>query len=184
MHFIRITLILSLFLFSTACVQAVRPPHSVNSDEGLLALVFSNIVTSGTTPVAPSSPCNPCKIYVTTQIYNGNLGGVTGADDKCMTNSNKPPDGKTYKAMILDVTNRRACFYGDCLTDPSPDVDKINWVLYPNTDYVRPDGTPIFTSNANAIIILQPGSPGATTLSNPISSITPIAPNVWTGMTA
>ncbi len=92
------------------------------------------------------------RAFVTDSFYKGNLGGVSGADTKCNSDTAKPNDGSTYKALIVDDgTNRSA----------SPAV---NWVLKPSTTYLRAtDGVSVFTTNASSIFTFG-------TLSNSFSS--------------
>ena len=68
-------------------------------------------------------------LFVTAAGYNGNLGGVSGADAKCMADANKPSDGKTYKAMLTDGSTRIACTSANCTT--SGNAEHLGWVLHP-----------------------------------------------------
>lgn len=78
----------------------------------------------------------------------GNLGGVSGADSKCMSDSGRP-DAGTYKAMIVDGTNRVACTTSNCGGGEGEHTD---WVLDPSTAYYRSDvTTKIGTTNGNGI---------------------------------
>jgi hypothetical protein len=69
--------------------------------------------------------------------------------------------------MIVDGTNRRACSTSNCI-DPNENVD---WVFKPNTDYYRPDGTYLFTTNSAGIV--------TTNIANPI--FFPVS-FYWTGL--
>lgn len=42
--------------------------------------------------VIPSG-CNPCRIFTTSAATSGQMGGVSGADQKCMTDANYPGSG-------------------------------------------------------------------------------------------
>ena len=64
------------------------------------------------------------RIFVTAASFDGNLGGIGGADLKCNADTNKPGVG-TYKAMIA----------GDRFRSAFPPVD---WVLTAGTSYFRP----------------------------------------------
>ncbi|MDH5719974.1 MAG: DUF1554 domain-containing protein [Spirochaetia bacterium] len=97
----------------------------------------------------PPAPTGPFVIFVTATIdtagtymygetYNGNLGGISGADTKCNNSMLNPDTSKQYKALLVDGAARAA----------SPQVD---WVLLPNIEYQRPDGTVIGTTNTNAV---------------------------------
>ncbi len=93
----------------------------------------------------------PRRIFVSNFSTTGNLSAVNGiaaADGFCAVDSNKPATG-TYKAMIVDDSNRRACTTANCSGGVSEEID---WVLLPNTTYVRAmDSAVIFTTNSDAI---------------------------------
>ncbi|PJZ55493.1 endostatin-like outer membrane protein, LenA/LenB family [Leptospira barantonii] len=90
-----------------------------------------------------------CRTFIATNNgagYNGNLGGISGADAKCMA---ARPSGLTgtYKAVIVSLNVREVI----SATDGNP--NRKDWVLYPNKQYRRSDGTTItFTTNANSIV--------------------------------
>jgi Protein of unknown function (DUF1554) len=71
-------------------------------------------------------------IFVTAAAFPGALGGVSGADAKCMADSNRP-DNKTYKALLLS-DNRD--FYGDTANGGN------DWVLSVNTQYFQAEQAP------------------------------------------
>ncbi|MDA1353984.1 MAG: DUF1554 domain-containing protein [bacterium] len=84
-------------------------------------------------------------VFVTDAAYIGNLGGISGADDKCNAHANKPNNSGDYKAMLVLNDVREACQTANC-TDGGID-ENIDWVLKPNTNYVRPDLARIMTTN-------------------------------------
>lgn len=85
-------------------------------------------------------------IYLTsTPTSNAVFGGVTGADAACNAS---PPNGESYKALIVDGSTRVACTTPNCGGGMSEHVD---WVLAPDTLYSRPDGTAIGTTSAAGI---------------------------------
>ncbi len=88
------------------------------------------------------------RIFLPSTAFNGNFGGIAGGDNKCNTAANKPADGSTYKAVITGTT-RRACTTANC-TNVGENLD---WPLYANTAYIRPDGTAIGTTNSAGIFI-------------------------------
>lgn len=107
----------------------------------LLRLLTGNTGTSETVPSCKDATF--CRTFIATNNgagYNGNLGGITGADAKCT--AAKPADLKgNYKAFIVATGSRAA----------SPAL--VNWVLYPNKEYRRKDGTTAtFTTNAQSIV--------------------------------
>ena len=75
----------------------------------------------------------------------GNFGGISGADSFCESDSNYPGSG-TYKALIVDGTNRVACTSADCATDG--ESEHVDWVLTKNTPYVKIGGAAINTTNS------------------------------------
>jgi len=64
------------------------------------------------------------KMFVTALLYTGNLGGISGADLICMTDTNYPGSGN-YKALLFS-------------SDRVPGTD--SWALQPYTAYYREDG--------------------------------------------
>jgi hypothetical protein len=107
------------------------------------------------------------RIFVTASAFNGNLGGASGADAKCMADGNYPGSG-TFKAMLRDGT-RRACSSANCTT--SGLAENVDWVLKPVTTYINSSAAVIFTTNTSAIFVFG-------TITNTIS--TPV--NTWTGL--
>jgi hypothetical protein len=90
---------------------------------------------------------SPRRIFVTSNPSQGSsMGGISGADANCLTDSNNPlgPGNGNWKAMVVDGSARRACTNPGCSGGLSEQID---WVLKPNTTYARPDGTIIATTN-------------------------------------
>ncbi len=109
-------------------------------------------------------------IFVTSSQYDGNLGGASGADTKCNSDSNRPVTTVTYKALLVTTSgSRRACSSANCSGGASEHVD---WVLSADTQYRRADGiTVIGTTNSIALFSLP--------LTNSIDSDT--GKKYWTG---
>ena len=108
-------------------------------------------------------------IFVTNSSYPGDLGGISGADTKCNADANKP-NGSTYKAMLVGGT-RRACSTVNCSGGASEHLD---WVLYPNTTYIRSPGL-VTIGTTNATVGIFPFS-----LTNAFGTSGSFT---WTGMT-
>ncbi len=104
------------------------------------------------------------RLFVTSSTTNGNIGGVTGADTLCSSDANKPTDGGTYKAVLVDASlNRRACSSANCTLV----TENINWVLGANITYLRSlDGAVIFTTNSAGIFPFGTASASTDTGSN------------------
>ena len=76
------------------------------------------------------------KIFITATSYDGNLGGITGADAKCMADANYPGNG-TYKALLGGTTRKVL---------PSAS----SWVLIGGANYLRAnDSTLVVTALSN-----------------------------------
>jgi hypothetical protein len=112
-------------------------------------------------------------IFVTNSTYDGNLGGIAGADSKCASDLFKPSGGGTYKALLVDGTNRIASLSANAGNG------QVNWVLHPDTAYrsIIAGGIYVGTTNTNALF------------SFPLeSSIGPFGGSasryVWTGLTS
>ncbi|EMO64093.1 PF07588 family protein [Leptospira borgpetersenii serovar Pomona str. 200901868] len=103
------------------------------------------------TPPTPTSCKNEafCRTFIATNNgagYNGNLGGISGADAKCTAAKSSTLKG-TYKALLTDQQTRFVVSAGDGSSSLR------DWVLYPNKQYRRSDGTTVtFTTNANSMV--------------------------------
>lgn len=100
--------------------------------------------------------CTTCRFFSTSIPYNGNRGGIAGADAKCMSDSKKPtePARAVFKAFLVDDVNRIACLTSNCLTGGVS--EHTDWILKPDTIYVRAvDGTNIATTNSVGIFTIQ-----------------------------
>ncbi|MBX7058137.1 MAG: DUF1554 domain-containing protein [Leptospirales bacterium] len=114
-----------------------------------------------------AAPCNPCRVFFTNATTTGGVGGKVGADAFCMADTARPFVA-TFKALLVDPTNRKACSTGLCSGDPAEHVD---WVMYANTQYLRsPDGLSIGVTDAVGLLTAQ---------SAPIATA---AQNAWLGM--
>ena len=116
------------------------------------------------------------KIFVTASSSTGDLGGIAGADAKCQSDTNKPADGRTYKALIsvntgTAATSRIACTSANCTTGGAG--EHTDWVLKDNTPYTRTDGTAITTTSALGLFNFN--------LTIPIKDSLQVA---WTGLVA
>lgn len=95
------------------------------------------------------------KVFITASTFDGNLQGAAangpaGADVKCNSDANKPSSG-TYRAMITDGTNRRACTSNNCTT--SGDSENAFWVFEENRIYIRSsDSAYLLSPNAAGIL--------------------------------
>lgn len=151
---------------------------------GIIFSAFIGIYCGGCTRNDNPSPENipHYKTFVTAAAFNGDITsaggqatGIASADALCMADANKPADSSTYKAMLVDGTNRVACTTSLCSAGTSEHID---WVLQPNAEYYRSDGTTlILKTNANGIFDF--GANGDNLLSNSIGTTNS---TYWTGL--
>ena len=85
-------------------------------------------------------------------MSDGDMGGPTGADVLCAADANNPDTSATWKAMLAG-TSRVACADADCA---SGTVGQVDWVFQPNTEYLRPEGGTLFTTDANGVFTDYP----------------------------
>ncbi len=90
-------------------------------------------------------------IFMTKNLYNGNLGGTTGADQLCQSEAynapnTKIPAGLSFKALIV-TSGRYPCdASGSC-----GDTHAKDWVLYKNESYYNSDGSLFNSVNGNLV---------------------------------
>ncbi|MBM9500447.1 DUF1554 domain-containing protein [Leptospira sp. 201903071] len=143
-------------LFTFLCVISLSITlfsceESKDDDTSLLVLLYS-LVNGNAGANVPTS-CKDsafCRTFLATNNgtgYNGNLGGISGADAKCTAAKPAGLNG-TYKALLVSGNVREVV----SVADGSPGLK--DWVLYPNKQYRRSDGTTItFTTNSNSIVV-------------------------------
>ncbi len=93
---------------TTVGVDCLRPEnYSINSSN--LAMLTPIPTSAPTpTPIPPTSTPTltpapaPKRVFVSSSIYNGNLGGLSGADSKCQTLANTATLGGAWKAWLSD----------------------------------------------------------------------------------
>ena len=127
-----------------------------------IGIIFSLILViccggcSSSTESSPDVSTPQYKTFVTKAEFTGNIAtdgepttDIANADALCMNDDYKPAGSSTYKAMLVDGTNRVACTTALCSGGTSEHID---WVLQPNAEYYRSDGTTlILKTNANGI---------------------------------
>lgn len=139
--------------------------HGSESSFYNFAISSTNIAAVLPTPTPTPTPTpGPKYVFVTSQTYNGNLGGLTGGDAKCQTradaqNSLSIVKNKTWKAW-LSTSSQNA-------------IDRIT-----NEKYVRIDGQ-IIANDKNDLINSTIAHPINITEINDI--ITGSEQRVWTG---
>ena len=100
---------------ATAPIAAV----AVRLDGGQLATLSAVAVVVPPTGLPVSGPvcepppvpasCNPCKVFVTSTVHDGNLGGLVGADAICNSLASAAGLAGTYKAWLSDGSGWPRC---------------------------------------------------------------------------
>ena len=98
----------------------------------------------------------PHIVFITEPRYNGNLGGVSGADSICQSDAyvagSHIPPGHTFKALLVSsarypCSSKNGGVSGQCGGEFAND-----WPLKPGTPYYYPDGQYLFnTVNENGV---------------------------------
>ena len=134
-----------------------------------LIILHSCGKTSG---IAPSTSCDGkdyCIVFLTSATNTASgVGGISGADATCNTDSNKP-NNSTYKALIVDSANRKACTSAFC---SGGQIENKLWAFKPNIEYRRIDETAVIGTTNSAGIFSFPLN----------HSMTNTNDQVWTGL--
>ncbi len=177
-------MIVPLLLWS--CARSVPQDSTAAMVDLLTRTISDSSSTTGQTEGSPGSSGGASgnkKLFITTATHNGdfdndgtltgggatnaNGNGIEEADRFCMIDGNYPGSG-SFKAVLVDGVNRRACSTANCGT-----AAPIDWVLAASTAYSRSDGTTqVFTTNGNGIFVF-----GTLTFSTGAGAAT-----YWTGL--
>ncbi|MCB1199647.1 MAG: DUF1554 domain-containing protein [Leptospiraceae bacterium] len=143
-----------------------------SNDEALQEYTFTVTGTGNGACAGPFNPGGVKRMFVTTlDSYTGNLGGVTGADRICMLDAIAVGAGGCFKAVLGHATDRNL---------------NTNWIMQPDKEYFRIDGTTkILTTNAQGGLTNDGSSPcsgagGSYALCNSLST----SGHYWTGLNA
>ena len=91
-----------------------------------------------------------CLIFRTSASFDGDLGGISGADSICNTDPANPNNGSQFKAVLVDGINRIACTSTDCSTGGVS--EGVDWSLKPSVEYRKLDETTVIgETNSSAI---------------------------------
>jgi surface protein len=101
------------------------------------------------------------RMFLTAATFNGDLGGVTGADALCMADANRPPTG-SYRALLVVLGQRSIQLPGGA----------VDWPLQVSMQYTRPDGTLVATTTPGAVFPPTPFNQAISLIGGPF----------WTGM--
>jgi hypothetical protein len=173
LHLLNFVCILAIMVSIVSCEKS-------KDDNNLLVGILA-IVLNQQQPVSNTS-CSgtgSCKMFVS--VANAVLNaGISGLDNQCASDTNKPSGGGTYKAMVADGTNRIACTTANCATGGTS--EHTDWVLKPNKEYRRADGTTVVgTTTANGVFSFPLTSVVQTTVVGTNSTVTGISSSpAWT----
>lgn len=95
-------------------------------------------------------------IFISTTAFDGAFGTISvqqSGDHQCDIDAGNPDTSKSYR--VLQSSLRIACTTANCSGGIGENVD---WVLAPNTTYVRPDDTILFTTDSAGIFDFGGGS--------------------------
>ena len=157
----------NIVMSSGDTVATYTPTANLPFSTPIYVNTTSSILSAGGDPIAPISATFTTQPgYLIYQLSNtlastGNLGGVTGADALCQSDS-QCPTGATCHAMLAGTD-------GSYTREASP--TPTNWVLQASTPYYNTSNQIIGTTTADAIFPFP--------LDNPINSI---RTRVWTGL--
>ncbi|WP_241686792.1 DUF1554 domain-containing protein [Leptospira stimsonii] len=157
-------------------LSACKSDENKDTETIAVILVTQNLQTTTSTPSstttnATCATTGPCKLFATSANATVNA-GIAGLDANCAADVNKPSGGGTYKALVSDGTNRRACTTANCGTGTGESID---WVLKPNKQYVRSNGTTVIgTTTANGVFSFP--------LTNGFQATINGTNGIWTGL--
>lgn len=141
-----------------------------------IALAAIQATNSGGSSAVTCATTGHCLMFVTNSNATLNA-GISGLDANCTNDVNKPTGGGTYKAMVADGTNRRACTTANCGGGTG---EHISWVLKPNKEYRRANGTTVIgTTTANGVFAFPLTNAIQTTVVGTNSTVTGLNTN-WT----
>ncbi|MCG9874735.1 MAG: DUF1554 domain-containing protein [Leptospiraceae bacterium] len=145
---------LYLLLFSISCNSVSNQSDEQNNNTNLFLglLALNQQSASSPTPANCSEAAAGCRIFLTNATFNGNLGGVSGADDKCNSDTNKPSGNFRFKALLVDSTNRTITINSANTANPTVSGVK-DWVLKANTKYLQKSGADFATTTSGAIFL-------------------------------
>lgn len=137
---ILILALAGIFLFTSSCDDS-------DNDNSTLLLALAAAGLGG------GSACtDECTMFVTEASFNGNLGGVDGADEKCMADSARPAGDAVYKALIFADERKLEVNY-----ETGAGRDEIDYPLKASTTYVLPDGSVVARTNEYGVFITEIG---------------------------
>lgn len=169
---IRFVKLLVTIFFSFLTLAACSQKEKDNT--ALYLVLLANL--SSDNSVGSCATTGPCKIFATAANATVNA-GISGLDSNCSSDSNKPAGGGTYKALVSDGTNRRACTTANCGTGTG---EHINWVLKPNKEYRQADGTTVIgTTTSNGVFTFPLTNAFQTTITGTNGIVTGLNTN-WT----
>lgn len=146
----------------------------VRDSSGNKSLYFPKVRFTGKMIWVAQIPTEPYSFLNNFAVFTGNLGGISGADQKCSENRpsySKVDQTSVVKALLVDGVSRIACQNYSLCNNPSENLD---WVLSPNTTYYAKNGGSHRTTN-NAGVWEFDSTSGVTAIDGSHS------PRIWTG---
>lgn len=141
------------------------------------AVIYGGGSRNATSEVS-ATPLNRNVMFISTNTMFPNIGfgGVPTsgfqaaaiADTLCAGDASLPLGGGTYKALLAGST-RVACTSANCVTGGA--TENADWVLAASQAYMRPDGTLIGTTTANAIFTFNLTNAISATAAGPMTGL-------------
>jgi Protein of unknown function (DUF1554) len=96
----------TVFIWADTQLKGIvdRAPNTDASDGCADPEVPAEVLALLLEPETCAVPGGSCTVFVTSQGFNGNLGGLAGADTKCQALADTAGLGGTYKAWLSDST--------------------------------------------------------------------------------
>ncbi|WP_016756447.1 endostatin-like outer membrane protein, LenA/LenB family [Leptospira santarosai] len=143
-----------IFLTASVALALCSCEDKKEDNTGILFFLLSQVGAGSSETSNTATSCKNetfCRTFIATNNgagYTGDLGGISGADAKCA--AAKPSNLKrTYKALLTDQFKRS-------VVSPIGTPLLQDWVLYPNKQYRRSDGTTVtFTTNAGSMVTVN-----------------------------
>ncbi|EMO24419.1 endostatin-like outer membrane protein, LenA/LenB family [Leptospira santarosai] len=143
-----------IFLTASVALALCSCEDKKEDNTGILFFLLSQVGAGSSETSNTATSCKNetfCRTFIATNNgagYTGDLGGISGADAKCA--AAKPSNLKrTYKALLTDQFKRSVVS-----AVGTPFLQ--DWVLYPNKQYRRSDGTTVtFTTNAGSMVTVN-----------------------------
>ncbi len=144
------------FTITPAAALSNLTTYQIRVTTGVQDAAGNALAATFTTATGFQTVAGTKRVFVTAALASGDIDANSNgnpmpeADAICMADGSYPGSG-TFKAMLVDNVNRRACSTANCGGGPGEHID---WVFQASTPYVRASGgQAVMTTNANGIFV-------------------------------